>query len=187
MGGAPKGLEVVGGRRIVDRVADALRTVTPQLVLAANDPDAANWLPGVAVLPDEFRGAGGLAGVHAALSMGNDALVVAWDMPFVTGELLSALLRHAAATRASVVVPEADSHFGIEPFCAWYSAAARARIEAFLRRGGGGARDFVVSLPGAERLAIAHVRRVGEPARLFLSVNTADELARARAMADTAE
>jgi molybdopterin-guanine dinucleotide biosynthesis protein A len=187
MGGVPKGLEVVGEHRIIDRVADAIRSVTPRLVLAANESAAIDWLAGVAVLPDELRGAGGLAGVHAALALESDVLVVAWDMPFVSGTLLSALLSHATATRPAAVVPETDSRFGIEPFCAWYGAAARAPIEDFLRRGGGPAREFVASLPGAERLPLRQVRQAGDPERLFFSVNTADDLTRARAMAETAQ
>ena len=40
-GGRPKGLERVGGRRIIDRVADVLRETTDELLLVANAPDAA--------------------------------------------------------------------------------------------------------------------------------------------------
>ena len=36
--GAPKGLATVGGARIIDRVAAALREATPLLRLAANAP-----------------------------------------------------------------------------------------------------------------------------------------------------
>src|SRR5688572_12312094 len=50
--GTPKGLEVVGDRRIIDRVAGTLQAVTPKLLLVANDSDAARWLPGVAVVSD---------------------------------------------------------------------------------------------------------------------------------------
>src|SRR6188768_632816 len=42
-GGTPKGLERVGSTRIIDRVASALRGVTADLLLAANDPAATAW------------------------------------------------------------------------------------------------------------------------------------------------
>ena len=51
-GGAPKGLQVVEGARIIDRVAAALREATDELLLVANDPGAAAWLPGVRTVAD---------------------------------------------------------------------------------------------------------------------------------------
>ena len=92
MGGSLKGLERVGGRRIIDRVVSAIKQVTPDVSLSANHPEALNWLKGVAILADKTSGFGGISGVHAALSIGRDTLVVAWDMPFVTGDLLDAIV-----------------------------------------------------------------------------------------------
>lgn len=185
LSGIPKGLEIVGGRRIIDRVADALRPLTARLVLAANNASAHEWLPGVAVLTDEYPRAGGLAGVHAALSLGAGALVVAWDMPFVTTDLLAALLR--LAPDSSVVVPESLPSSEVEPFCAYYSAAVRDPLGSFLSGGGGAARDFLGRTDGVRRLSAAEVNAIGDPRRLFFSVNTPEDLARARAMAGGAE
>jgi len=184
--GAPKGLEKVGRRRIIDRVAEAIRGAASELTLAANAPDAKDWLPGVAVVPDVFPGTGGLAGIHAALASGRDALVVAWDMPFVTADLLRDLDRIARSTGASVVVPESGSPQGIEPFCAYYGAAVRTALDAYLRAGGGSACRFLDQLEGVRRMSDDEVRAIGDPERLFFSVNTPDDLARARAMARAA-
>ena len=68
-GGLPKGLERVDGRRIIDRVADALSNATDDLLLVANHADAASWLPGVPVQHDLVPGTGGLGGIHAALTV----------------------------------------------------------------------------------------------------------------------
>jgi len=67
-GGAAKGLERVGGRRIIDRVAQVLAVAADDLLLVANDPDAAAWLPGVPVAADLRPGNGSLGGIHAALT-----------------------------------------------------------------------------------------------------------------------
>lgn len=84
-GGLPKGLERVGGERMIDRVAKALRAVTDDLLLIANDPDAAGWLPDLRVAGDVRAGEGALGGLHAALThAGGDIVLVAWDMPFVS-------------------------------------------------------------------------------------------------------
>ncbi|MBI1723792.1 MAG: NTP transferase domain-containing protein, partial [Gemmatimonadetes bacterium] len=48
--GAPKGLLEVGGRRIIDRVVDALAQATgAPPILIANALDAASWVPGLEV------------------------------------------------------------------------------------------------------------------------------------------
>jgi molybdopterin-guanine dinucleotide biosynthesis protein A len=187
LGGVPKGLEVVGGRRIVDAVADALRPVSSQLVLAANDARADEWLSGVTVVRDTYVGSGGLAGVEAALAANPDApgaLVVAWDMPFASSALLRLLLAGADAAHAALVVPQSDPPHGIEPFCAYYSASLRTALTAFLQAGGGAARDFVRQVETVHQIPIAEVARIGDPSRLFLSVNTPEDLERARSLAD---
>lgn len=185
LAGASKGLELVGNRRIIDRVASALMSVTPELLLVANDPEASRWLPGVAVLSDMHPGVGGLAGVEAALSRGRDALVVAWDMPFVSGAMLQALLDASRAHGAEVAVPESDGPTEFEPFCAFYSAGVLPSLSAFIAGGGGAARDFLRRLPRVHRMPLAEVERFGDPQRLFFSVNTPEDLEHARALAAT--
>src|SRR5688500_15643830 len=91
-GGAPKGLERVNGRRIIDRVRDALEPVVDDLLLIANDPDGPAWLPGVRCESDILRDVGSVAGIHAALVHARGpVIIVAWDMPFVPPGLLQAL------------------------------------------------------------------------------------------------
>jgi molybdopterin-guanine dinucleotide biosynthesis protein A len=172
----------VGGARVIDRVVSALKQVTTELLLVANDPDARDWLPGVAVVADLHHGAGGLAGVEAALSRGRDALVVAWDMPFVTPALLNALVEAARDSNADVALPESDSPYGFEPFCAFYSARVGPALSAFYKRGGGAAGDFLRQVDRLHRVPITDIERIGDPRRLFFSVNTPDDLERARAM-----
>jgi molybdopterin-guanine dinucleotide biosynthesis protein A len=186
-GGAPKGLEEVGGQRIIDRVVLALRASVSELVLVSNDAAAGNWLPGVAVVADRIPGAGGLAGIEAALSSGRDVLVVAWDMPFVTAPVASAIVARARATDADVVVPESESPFGFEPFCAFYAARVGPALSAFLAGGGRAPRDFLAKLTRVERVPRAELERLGDVRRTFLSVNSPEDLARARTMVGDAQ
>ncbi len=169
--------------RVIDRVRDALAGVTADIVLSANAPEAAGWMPGVQAVPDVHAGSGGLAGVHAALEQrpGADAVVVAWDMPFVTADLLALLLSRMRRAGSDAVVPESDSPHGIEPFCACYGASVRERLDAFLRQGGGAARDFLAGCTTA-RVPLEQIRRLGDPATLLLSVNDARDLDRARVL-----
>jgi molybdopterin-guanine dinucleotide biosynthesis protein A len=166
----------------------ALRAVTDRVVLAANDPAAPQWIAGLPIVRDRFPGTGGLAGVDAALRRAaGGALVVAWDMPFVSPELLRALVGAAHDHGADLVIPESDSPYGFEPFCAFYSQELALGLAAFLERGGGAAREFVRQVQRVHRLPIADVARVGDPRRLFFSVNTPEDLERARAMAQGRE
>lgn len=189
-GGAPKGLERVDGRRIVDRVASALREVADELLLVANAPDAAQWLPGVRTAADVRPGLGALGGLHAALALAHtDVLLVAWDMPFVSAALLGELRRigeggadeshHALAFVESpdVVIPESDgSRRGVEPLCAWYARRCLPAVEATLDAGDLRVIGFHEQVR-VQRLPVARVRDFGDPARLFSNVNTREELA----------
>lgn len=175
-GGLPKGLERVGGERIVDRVAAALAPVVDELLLIANDPAASFWLPGVRVAADLRPGEGALGGVHAALSAaGHDILLVAWDMPFVTSALLEALRAQGERGDADVVLPQSDrSRRGMEPLCAWYGAACLPAVTRALESGDRRVVAFHHAVRAA-RMPFDEVRRFGDPAMLFANVNTPEE------------
>lgn len=173
-GGAPKGLERVGGRRIIDRVVDALREAADDLLLIANDDAAEGWLPGVRRCADIRPGLGSLGGIHAALvHAGCPAIIVAWDMPFVPGALLTAL--RSAGAAADVVVPESGSRRGIEPLCAYYAPACIPAIETRLDAGDRRVIGFFDDVR-VVRLEADAVARFGDPGVLFMNVNTPDEL-----------
>lgn len=183
-GGLPKGLEHVGGRRIVDRVADALRAVTDDLLLVANDPGAGAWLPGVRHAEDVLPGEGSLGGIHAALVHAScPVLVVAWDMPFVPSELLARL--RELGQSADAAVPESGSRRGVEPLCAWYAPACIPAIERSLAAEDRRVVAFFDTVRVA-RLPADQVAAFGDPEWIFMNVNTPDELVRAEAHATTA-
>lgn len=182
--GLPKGLERVGGVRIIDRVAGALREVTDELWLIANAPDSETWLPGARRGGDVVPGAGGLGGLHAALHHARSpVLVVAWDMPFVPPALLARL--RELGNGADVALPESDSRRGLEPLCGFYGLACLPAIEQSLRAGDRRMVGFHGQVRVA-RLPSHEVAEYGDPAVLFLNVNSPDDLARADAHATAA-
>lgn len=179
-GGRPKGLFEVGGRRILDRVVEAVAAVTgaPPL-LVANAPEAPSWRPDLTTIPDTRPGCGSLGGIYTAVAAAPGAvLCVAWDMPFVDGGLLAALVEDSAGWDA--FLPASGGRRGVEPLCAVYGPACRAAIER--RLDGGDLRaiafheDVRVGILPLER-----VRQFGDPADLFFNVNTPAELERAEA------
>jgi molybdopterin-guanine dinucleotide biosynthesis protein A len=182
--GRPKGLELVGGQRIIDRVAEALRAATEELLLVANAPEAAAWLPGVRTEADVLGGQGSLGGIHAALAhAGTEVLVVAWDMPFVPAELLSRL--RAVGKGHDAAVPESDSRRGVEPLCAWYAPACLTPIARRLSAGDRRVVSFFDDVRVA-RLPADAVRVFGDPEYLFMNVNSPDDLLKAEAHATAA-
>jgi molybdopterin-guanine dinucleotide biosynthesis protein A len=181
--GTPKGLLEVGGRRILDRVVEALAGalgVPPALI--ANSPDAAGWVPGLAVHADTVPGAGSLGGLLTAVESLGAVVCVAWDMPFVPAALLRELAAGLAA--ADVVIPESGSRRGVEPLCAAYGPACGPAIRAALARGDQRAIGFhrdvrVIRLPAGS------VLKYGDPDVLFFNVNTPDDLQHAEELCRT--
>ncbi|MGZ8470135.1 MAG: molybdenum cofactor guanylyltransferase [Gemmatirosa sp.] len=181
-GGRAKGLETVGGARILDRVAAALAPACDRLLLVAHAPDASDWLPGVPVAADVRPGLGSLGGLHAALAHARTpVLVVAWDMPFVTAPLLLALRAPGDAGARAVRPVHPDGR--VEPLCAYYDARCLATVERLLDAGARRARALG-DVVGAATLDGAALAAFGDPAVLLSSVNAPDDLARARLFVD---
>lgn len=175
--GTPKALAMVGGRRIIDRVRDALVAVTPDVVIIANEPELFGDL-GLPIRPDDTPGLGALGGIRTALrwamEMGRSgALVVACDMPFVSPALLRMIAIRASADGA--VVPESEGRRGVEPLCAWYSARLLPLVDEMIASGERQA-FRLAERAAADRIPIGLVRTAGEPGTLFLNVNTVDDL-----------
>lgn len=180
-GGQPKGLELVRGSRIIDRVAESLRPNVDQLMIAANDPAASGWLDDVRVARDVLPGRASAIGIHAALSAaGTNVIVVAWDMPFVPAGLV-ALLRESLVPGISAVIPRPGGRS--QPLCAAYSSTALGPIEAAIRAGELRLTDIVESLPDAVSVEDSELRFFGDPDVVFLNVNTEADLERARVIA----
>lgn len=179
-GGLAKGLERVGGVRIIDRVAAALGESCDDLIVVANDAAAAEWIPGARVVADVRPGVGALGGLHAALANSRDAvLVLAWDSPFVPGGLLRALRSAGETADADAALPVSNAPLGFEPLCAWYRASCRATVERHLDSGdlrAGGWQNEVVSIR-------VDASPWGDPDEIFFNVNSSADLAMADAKA----
>src|SRR2546430_159800 len=135
MTSTPKARPAGGRRRLLAGVvAGGPAAVGAPPLLVANAPDAAAWRPDLVSVPDAEPGLGSVGGIYTAVAAGDDpVLCVAWDMPFLTVDLLRALVDGAAGWDA--FLPESDSRRGLEPLCAVYGPACRAAIERPLERG----------------------------------------------------
>ncbi|MEH3144573.1 MAG: molybdenum cofactor guanylyltransferase MobA [Methylobacterium frigidaeris] len=181
MGGGDKPLLRLGGRTLLDRVAERLR---PQcdagLVLSANgDPSRFSGFTGP-VVPDTVEGAPGpLAGLLAALDYAAthrpdvaSVASAAGDTPFLPGDLVARL--HAARERDGVAVAVAASGGQLHLVTGVFAVALRhdlraALVDRGLRRVG----MWIARHNAAEAAWPA------EPVDPFLNLNTPEDLAAA--------
>lgn len=178
MGGRPKALMALGGRRIVDRVADVLAAVTSDLLLVTNTPELYEPL-GIPMVADVFPGGGSLGGIYSGLraAAGAAAFTVACDMPFLSPAVARLVIDRAG--EADVVIPRSGAQ--LETLHACYAKACLAPMERRLRAGQLKIVGFfddvrVLEIPESD------VARLGDPERVFMNVNTPEELDRARAL-----
>jgi len=174
--GSPKGLELVGGERILDRTIRSLTAATgEQPLMIANAPGAAEWHSALEVVGDAIRDCGSLGGLYTALTVGDGpVLVVAWDMPFIPPEVFESLISrfgdHDACVPESKVAPG-----GLEPLCAIYGEKCVEPVrkqlvdEDFRMSGFFNSVDLV-------RLPVAEVAKYGDPETIFFNVNTPADL-----------
>jgi molybdopterin-guanine dinucleotide biosynthesis protein A len=179
-GGEPKGLLRVGGRRIIDRIADALRPVVETIAVVSNAPDANMWLDSTPVWRDQRDERASIVGIHTALVYAETVLVVAWDMPFVTDGLVRAIAGRLTP-EVGAVVPVGPR--GPEPMCAVYTRDCLDALQRALEAGDLRLTALVEHLPRVASLPLREIEKLGDPERLFFNVNTPDDLRAAEALA----
>ena len=177
-GGKPKGLELVGGERILDRLVRVMSAAFGELpLLVANAADAPTWRPDLRTVSDAQPGFGALGGIYTAILESPAPVVcVAWDMPFISESLIRSLAEGLEDHDA--MLPESGGRRGMEPLCAAYGPACRQAIADSLAAGDLRAIGFHDRIR-VGILPLAEVRALADPDLLFFNVNTADDLARA--------
>ena len=178
MGGAPKALVELGGRRLIERVVGVVREVSDEVLVVTNTPDLYRFL-GLPMVPDVFVDGGSLGGIYSGLAAasGDAAFTVACDMPFLRGDVARLVVERAG--EADVVIPRAADQ--LQTLHAVYGKRCLPHMEARLRAGRLKIVGFfddvrVLEVPEAE------VARHADPAIVFMNVNTPEELERARAL-----
>ena len=181
--GSHKALAVLGGTRIIDRVSEAVAVAASRVVVVANELDLYGDVASE-VRPDVQPGLGVLGGIHTAVRWARDtgcdvALIVACDMPFVSGELLARLVEMADRTTAAL--PASDGPRGLEPLCAVYGTGCLTAIEAAIERGDRAVISFFEDVE-LRVLDAADVARYGRATDMFMNVNRPGDRARAESI-----
>lgn len=183
--GSPKALAMVGGERVVDRVIRAVRAVSGDVVVIANDEGLAKAI-GLEWRPDRLPGLGPLGGFDAALAWAAERgfsgiFAVACDMPFLSSDLLMALAQLAMDTGADAVLPESNGPRGVEPLTAYYSVSCIPAISAAAARGDNRLIGFHSDIH-MERLPLVQVRTFGDPDTMFMNMNTPEDRVRVESL-----
>ena len=131
--GSNKALLDFGGRPLISVLVDRIRPITNQILISSNDPDPYEFL-NLPVIPDQYRGHGPLAGLHAAMLWKECSLyiVLACDLP----NLQAPLLRKIAvlAKGYDVAIPRTRDGLA-HPLCAVYRRTCLPEVENSLLRG----------------------------------------------------
>lgn len=177
--GRDKAALAMDGETLAARAARHLRGACARVVVADG---GRGLVPGLPCLPDAPAAgpAGGILGAARAWP-GIPLLVLACDLPRVPEALLRELaaagLDAAEAAAPDWVVPRWER--GLEPLCALYRPAALAALARAVERGT--AAPHRLAQTGELRIRFfegERLRRFGEPADLFLNVNTVQDLER---------
>jgi molybdopterin-guanine dinucleotide biosynthesis protein A len=178
MGGEPKALLELGGRRIIERVVDALAPVLSDLLVVTNTPDLYAFL-GLPMVPDAYPGAGSLGGIYSGLRAadGDGVFTVACDMPFLRADVARLVIDRAGD--GDVVIPRVGDQ--LETLHAVYARRCLPAMESRIAAGRLKITGFFPDVQVVE-IAESEVARIADPGVVFMNVNTPDELARARAL-----
>jgi molybdopterin-guanine dinucleotide biosynthesis protein A len=182
--GTDKARLVLGGQTFIERIATALTAVASTVTIVGsnrageNHRLSLNGLP-LPVVTDVFEKWGALGGLHAALlaATAEWVVVVACDLPFVTGDLFL----HLASLRGSYdAVAPVQRDGRPQPLCALYRArTCRPATEKLIKDGERRPGTLLQSLR-TRWVAFEEVAGLDGASQFFENVNTPEDYARAQ-------
>jgi molybdopterin-guanine dinucleotide biosynthesis protein A len=172
------------GPTLLEHTVSVVARLCPDVVVVLNDPEAWSGLP-ARLVPDIDPGGGPLVGIYSGLLAASHdyALAVACDMPFLSSDLLGAML--ARPRDYDVLVPRSlrpgttRNAFDVESLHAIYSKACLEPMRAAIESG----RRQVAAFFAQVRVAYVEpgeTLRYDPAGRSFLNVNTPEQVAETR-------
>jgi molybdopterin-guanine dinucleotide biosynthesis protein A len=176
--GADKAFLEFGGQTLLDRALTVMAAVCDSVTIVGDPARFADYGP---VVADVYPGCGPLAGIHAALahSPAELNLMLAVDMPLVSGELLAFLFAAAENAGATITVPRTSN--GLQPLCAVYRREFLTVAEQALRAGKYKI-DAAFSAVSTHVIAAAELAGAGFSEQSFFNVNTPEDRLAAEGM-----
>ncbi len=177
MGNCDKAFLKIGKEPIIKRQLRLLKKHFKKIIIVTNSADKYNGLKGVRIISDIVPHQGPLAGIMSGLMSSGERynFVVACDMPFINHCLIKYMYRNSSGYDA--VIPKINNRY--EPLFGIYSKSCIEHIKALLE-----GRVFQISklFPKVKVREIfrEEISRFGLPEKIFMNVNTPDDLSRLR-------
>jgi molybdopterin-guanine dinucleotide biosynthesis protein A len=169
--GADKSLLEVKGLPLISHVARVMTSIFRDVVVVSDSPEKYRFLE-LEVIPDTYKGAGPLGGIHAALnhSTTDAAFISSCDTPLVSRAFIEYILATNASSKASIPL-----HDGIlQPLCGLYHTSLLPIVTKNLQSGKFKVTDFLQEID----FSTVEVNRglsFYSP-NLFYNVNDAEDL-----------
>jgi len=184
LGGRDKSRLRIGSATILDRQLAVVSPLAERVFVVASDSGRV-YARGLTVVLDRMPGTGTLGAVYTALSAstGELTLVVACDMPFLSGPFL-AHMAAAVTGDVDVVIPRTVD--GYQPLCALYARRSLIPIRRRIEAGQLKVLDLLADVRVRE-IGASEIARYDPDGTLFLNVNTPEDYVRALALASQRE
>ncbi len=170
-GGRAKSQVLVEGRTILSRQLEAAKFLTDDVMLVGNHKLAEDAQ--LTAVQDQRPGCGPLGGLEAALTRAaGDVVLLACDLPFVTGPML-AYLASLRTSDVDVVIPSTGER--IHPLCGVYARHSRAAVTRRLDEG----HLRMLDLLGDVRVRTVTPEELtpfGQPTHLLTNLNSQTDL-----------
>ncbi|GMQ82995.1 MAG: molybdenum cofactor guanylyltransferase MobA [Rhodothermia bacterium] len=167
--GSEKYRAELNGVPLIEHVYRAARGLVDEVLLSVGSGEKEIDLPHDRIVVDTLPGAGPLAGIHACMSeASNDwLLILACDLPFVTGETLTRLIQKAKEPNRIVMCRSRDGQ--TQPLCCCYHCSLMPLLESAIREERFGVHQFVDSVSNVVELEV--------PSEELRNINHPDDLA----------
>lgn len=127
--GTEKGLLLVNGITIIERIINVLKPIVDDIIIITNGTNY-DYL-GYKTYKDIYIDCGPMGGIYTALNYSNTAknFVVSCDMPFISNELVQFIIDNSAASKIAIPL----HHEKLEPLCAIYDKICQFKLEELLK------------------------------------------------------
>jgi molybdopterin-guanine dinucleotide biosynthesis protein A len=172
--GTDKGLQELCGKPLISYTIKVLSELCNSIIISTSSDAYQSF--GYKTVADEIPGIGPMGGIYTALKQSNTEknLLLSCDLPFVSMELLSFILKNSEGYQ--VTVPwEGNHHY--EPLCGFYHLSVLEQIQGFIEENNYKLPDLFKEI-AINRLVI-NKELDFYTEELFLNVNSKHDLARA--------
>ncbi len=129
--GADKGLQELCGKALISYAIQSLSEICSTIIISTSSDAYLSF--GLKTIPDEIPGIGPMGGIYSALKQSKTEknMVLSCDLPFVSKELMSFILKNSDGYQVAVSW-QGNQHY--EPLCGFYHVSVLDQMKAFIHK-----------------------------------------------------